>query len=53
MSASHPGFKKVGSEISKKEGVPLDQAYAMLASSTRNASPKAKAANARLKRVKG
>lgn len=53
MSQQHPGFKKVGSEIAQKEGVPLDEAYAMLAKSTRNASPEARAKNKRLNRVKG
>jgi hypothetical protein len=53
MSKMHPGFDAVGKKISEKEGVPLKDAYAMLASSTRKASMKAKHANPALKNVKG
>lgn len=53
MSAAHPGFKSVQSSIAKKEGVSADRAGAILAASTRKASPKAKSTNPRLKRVKG
>lgn len=49
----HPGFKKVAEGIAKKEGVSEDRAKAMLASSTRKASDKAKEKNPRLKKVKG
>lgn len=52
MSKAHPGFKSVQSEISSKEGVSLDRAGAILAAATRRASPKAKAKNPRLRRVK-
>jgi hypothetical protein len=48
----HPGFKAVQSKIAKKEGVSSKAAGAILAKSTRNASPAAKAKNPRLKRVK-
>jgi hypothetical protein len=48
---AHPGFKKVQSGIAKREGVSEDEAGAMLASKTRNASPAAKAANPNLKKV--
>ncbi|HLG99842.1 MAG TPA: hypothetical protein VKX49_26265 [Bryobacteraceae bacterium] len=51
MSA-HPGFKAVQSRIAAKEGVSKKAAGAILASSTRKASPAAKRANPRLKRVK-
>ncbi len=46
------GFKAVQNKIASKEGVSKKSAGAILASSTRNASPKAKKANPRLKRVK-
>lgn len=49
----HPGFKSVQSKIAKQSGIGMKQAGAILASSTRKASSKAKAANPRLRRVKG
>ena len=49
----HPGFKAVQSKIAAKSGVSKKAAGAILAASTRKASAKAKAANPRLKRVKG
>jgi len=52
-SKKHPGFKKVQAEIAKKEGISKDRAGAILASSSRKASAKAKRKNPRLKRVKG
>ena len=51
--AAHPGFKAVQSKIAAKQGVSKKAAGAILAASTRKASAKAKAANPRLKRVKG
>lgn len=51
--AAHPGFKAVAADIAKKQGVSKEAASAILASSTRKASPAAKKANPRLKRVKG
>lgn len=51
--AAHPGFKAVASSIAKKQGVSKEAASAILAASTRKASPAAKAKNPRLKRVKG
>lgn len=48
----HPGFKAVQGQIARKEGVSMDRAGAMLAASTRRASPAAKKANPKLKRVK-
>lgn len=48
----HPGFKAAQASIAKKEGVSKDRAGAILASASRNASPKAKAANPRLNKVK-
>jgi len=48
---SHPGFKAVEKEIGKEPGI--RNPGAVLAAATRRASPAAKAANPRLKRVKG
>ena len=52
MSDAHPGFKKVGAGMAAKQHIPLDQAYAELASSTRHSSAAAKRANKRLNKVK-
>lgn len=49
----HPGFKSVQSSIAKREGISKERAGAILAASTRRASPAAKRANPRLKKVKG
>ncbi|MEM5776911.1 MAG: hypothetical protein QXJ06_00495 [Candidatus Aenigmatarchaeota archaeon] len=49
----HPGFKKVAQKIARKQGIPIKQARAILASATRKASPEAKRRNPRLKRVPG
>lgn len=46
-------FKSVQGKIAKKEGVSKKSAGAILAKSSRNASPYAKAKNPKLKRVKG
>jgi hypothetical protein len=51
MSKAHPGFKKVQAKI-EGEGYSKDAAGAILASKSRDASPKAKAANPRLGMVK-
>ncbi|CAB4152915.1 hypothetical protein UFOVP621_34 [uncultured Caudovirales phage] len=50
---SHPGFKAVQKKIAAKEGVSEKAAGAILASSSRKASAKAKANNPKLKKVKG
>lgn len=50
--AKHPGFAAVAHRIAKQQGVSLAQARAILASSTRKASPAAKRRNPRLRRVK-
>ena len=50
---AHPGFKAVQKKIARKQGVSMEAAGAILASSARNASASAKKANPRLKRVKG
>ena len=52
-SKKHPGFKAVQKKISRKSGVSMERAGAILASSTRKASKMAKRKNPRLKRVKG
>jgi len=51
--AAHPGFKKVSEGISRRMHIPVERANAILAARTREASPAAKKANPRLKRVKG
>lgn len=48
----HPGFKAVQKGIAKKEGLSEKAAGAILASSSRKASPAAKAKNPKLKKVK-
>jgi hypothetical protein len=53
MSKAHPGFAAVKSSIASKEGVSAKSAGAILGAATRRASPAAKRANPRLKRVKG
>lgn len=53
MAKKHPGFKAVARGIASKQNVSPERARAMLASKTRAASPAAKRANPRLKRVKG
>lgn len=52
-SRQHPGFKAAESKIAAQEGVSQKSAGAILASASRGASPAAKKANPRLKRVKG
>lgn len=52
-SEKHPGFSAVSKRIARERGVPIAHARAMLAASTRRASPGAKRRNPRLKRVKG
>jgi hypothetical protein len=52
-SKAHPGFKAVQASIAKKQGVSKQAAGAILAASSRKASPAAKKANPRLKKVKG
>jgi len=52
MSAKHPGFKSVQKKI-EREGYTKEQAGAILANSTRNASKAAHKANPRLNKVKG
>lgn len=51
--AKHPGFKVVQAKIASREGISQDRAGAILAASSRRASPAAKRANPRLSKVKG
>lgn len=51
-SKGHPGFKSVQSSIARQQGVSKERAGAILAASTRRASPAAKRANPRLSNVK-
>jgi hypothetical protein len=53
MATKKRGFKAVQKSITKKDDVSTKSAGAILASSSRNASPAAKAKNPRLKKVKG
>jgi hypothetical protein len=53
MKNKHPGFKAVQKKIAKKQGVSMESAGAILASSSRKASPAAKKKNPNLKKVKG
>lgn len=52
-SKSHPGFDAAAKSISERQGIPLEEAKAELASSTRHASSSAKKHNPNLKHVKG
>lgn len=47
----HPGFKAVASKIAQRQGVNQNQANAILAAKSRDASPEAKKNNPRLNRV--
>lgn len=49
----HPGFKAVAKKIAAKQNIPVERANAILASSSRSASKKAKVSNPKLKKVKG
>jgi hypothetical protein len=53
MAVKHPGFKAVQNKIAKKQGISKKAAGAILASSSRNASTKAKKLNPNLKKVRG
>lgn len=52
-SKAHPGFAAVARKIAARTGEGKAAAAAMLAASTRRASPAAKKANPALKNVKG
>ena len=51
MKKAHPGFKAVQAKIAKKQGISMERAGAILASSTRKASPAAKKAKPAAKKV--
>jgi len=51
MASAHPGFQAVQAKIASQQGISKDRAGAILAKSSRNASPAAKRKNPRLKRV--
>jgi hypothetical protein len=53
LDMMHPGFKKVQKKIAQQEGMPMENAGAILAASSRKASAKAKKRNPRLNKVKG
>jgi len=53
MAKKHPGFQAVQAKIAAREGIPMKNAGAILANSTRKASPTAKKANPNLRKVKG
>ena len=50
---AHPGFHAAAESIAAKEHLPMERASAILAASSRKASPAAKRKNPNLKRVKG
>ena len=52
MHHSHPGFHAAAEGIAHRQGIPMARASAILASSTRHASPAAKKANPALKNVR-
>ena len=52
MLKKHPGFKAVQQKIANQQGVSIKSAGAILAASTRKASPLAKKKNPMLRRVK-
>ncbi len=51
-SKRHPGFAAVAREIARRQGIPIKNARAILAKSTRQAGPAAKRRNPRLLRVR-
>ena len=53
MAKNHPGFKATQAKIAASQGLSMDRAGAILAASSRNASPAAKKANPALNKVKG
>jgi hypothetical protein len=53
MAASPKGFKNVQKSIAKKQGIPMENAGAILAAGARKASPAAIKKNPALKKVTG
>ena len=52
-TAKHPGFKAVAARAAARQGVSVKEADREIAASSRRASPAAKRANPRLRRVGG
>lgn len=52
-SKAHPGFKAAAKKIAESQGISEERAGAILAAGARKASPAAKKANPRLKKVLG
>jgi hypothetical protein len=52
VATKHPGFAKAAASIARKGGYSMDRAKGILAASSRKASPAAKRANPRLRRVR-
>jgi len=50
---SHPGFAGAARSVAAREHLPMKNAAAIIAASSRNASPTAKRANPRLKKIRG
>ncbi len=53
VTTKHPGFHSVATKIAARQGISMKSAGAILAASARRASPAAKRANPRLKKVFG
>ncbi len=53
MKKKHRGFETVAKAISRKQGIPMVNARAILAKSGRNASAEAKRKNPRLLKIHG
>jgi len=53
MKSKLRGFRNVAADIARREGYSVKRASAILASKSRKASPAAKRANPRLRRVRG
>jgi len=51
--SKHPGFSKAAEAVHRKEHVSMGAARAIIASASRKASPAAKKANPKLRKVKG
>jgi hypothetical protein len=53
MKKKHRGFEEVSKDIAKKQGIPIEGARAILASSGRKASKQARKANPKLNDISG
>ena len=53
MTEIHPGFKAVAAKAAARQGIPIGQANAEIASAGRNASAKAKKKNPHLNKISG